>query len=640
MMSRRTSLAVFLALTLVIFFSVNIISQGLFRSARLDLTEDSLYTLSKGTKDILKKLPDTITLRFYFSDKLADQFPTTQAYAERVKDMLREYRSLSGGKIDLQIIDPEPFSEAEDEAVARGLTGIPTQTGDMLYFGLVGVDTTDKQEVIPIFDQSRERFLEYDLTQMVQNLGESKKPLVGVLSSLPLAFGPGGIQAAMQNQSQPFAIWEQLNHSFSVTAIQPNFTELDKKLDILVIIHPDTLNAHQLFTIDQFVLHGGRVLAFLDPFAESAGYMAGGLGNSPVPQSSTLGPLLDAWGVKFDTSEVVEDRQLAQQVATSGNRDSITDYVLWIRPQRAEMSSDDLVTANLNSMLFASAGYFTKKDGSTLSFEPLVSTSDQSMITPATNLSLQPDPATLLRDFRPSGEKFVLAARITGMAKTAFPDGPPNLDTEKTTNVDVVEQENLPEQNLLKESAQPINVILVADSDLLDDRFWIQTQQVLGQRVGIPTADNGAFLLNAVENLSGSQALISLRSRGTSSRPFTVVDNLRRVAEQQYLAQEQQLQEKLDQTQKQIASMESQQAQGGLFLTPDQQKAVAAFREQALATRKQLRQVQRRLRANIDELADTIRVLNIIVVPLIVALVAIGLGVMRRRKYRQSRGLT
>lgn len=633
----RSSLALFLVFALVIFFSVNIIAGGIFRSARMDLTADGLYTLSDGTREVLKSLPDTITLTFYFSDELADQFPATQAYGERVKDMLKEYRSLSDGKINLNIVDPEPFSEEEDEAVALGLTGVPTGNGDQLYFGLVGTDTTDRQEVIPIFDQRRERFLEYDLTQLVQNLKESKRPLVGVLSSLPLAFGPGGLQAAIQGQSQPFSVWEQLNQNFNVTTVAQDFEALPDGLDVLVLAHPGALTPHQLFAIDQFVLHGGRALVMVDPFAESASYMAGGAGNMPVPQSSNLEPLLTAWGVKFDTSEVVADRALAQQVATGNNRNSITDYVIWMRPQKDNMSADDLVTANLNNMLIAAGGYFTPADGATTSFEPLISSSDQASIIPSTTLEVQPDPNMLLRDFRPTGEHYVMAARVTGMAKTAFPDGPPQLETDATTNVDVVEKQNLPEASLLKESEKPINVILIADSDFLDDRFWIQSQNVLGQRIGIPTADNGAFVLNAVENLTGSDALISLRSRGTSERPFTVVDELRRNAEQQYLAEEQRLQQRLDQTEQQIAQMEGQQTEGGLFLSPDQQAAIAKFREQALETRKQLREVQRRLRSDIEALADTLRIVNILVMPLLIAGLAVALGVMRQRRYRRSR---
>jgi len=633
----RSSLALFLVFALVIFFSVNIIAGGLFRSARMDLTADHLYTLSEGTREVLKALPDTITLTFYFSDKLADQFPATQAYGERVKDMLKEYRSLSGGRIDLNIIDPEPFSEEEDQAVAQGLTGVPTGNGDQLYFGLVGVDTTDRKEIIPIFDQRRERFLEYDLTQLVQNLKESHKPLVGVLSSLPLAFGPGGLQAAMQGRSQPFSVWQQLNETFNVTTVAEDFDMLPEGLDVLVLAHPAMLTPHQLFAIDQFVLHGGRALVMLDPYAESAAYMAGGVGNAPVPQSSSLEPLLAAWGVTFDTSEVVADRALAQQVATGDARNAITDYVIWLRPQKANMSPDDLVTANLNSMLIAAGGYFTQADGATTSFEPLITSTDEATIVPSTSLAMQPTPDMLLRDYRPSGSHYVMAARVTGPAKTAFPDGPPQLESDATTSKDIVEKQNLPSDSLLTEAEKPINVILIADSDFLDDRFWIQTQNVLGQRIGIPTADNGAFVLNAVENLTGSDALISLRSRGTSERPFTVVDELRREAEQQYLAEEQRLQQRLDQTEKKIADMEGQQAQGGLFLSPEQQDAIAGFREQALETRKQLREVQRRLRSDIEALAMSLRILNILVMPLIVAAVAVALGIMRQRRYRRSR---
>jgi ABC-type uncharacterized transport system involved in gliding motility auxiliary subunit len=636
MMSRNSRLSLFLVFVAVIFFSVNVIAQAVFRSSHMDLTADKLFTLSDGTKEIVRSLPDTITLRFYFSKKLATEFPATEEYAKRVRDMLEEYRRLSNGKVDLEVIDPEPFSDAEDDAVAQGLNGIPTGNGDQIYFGLVGTDRTDRKQVIPVFDQSREQTLEYDLTGLVQTLGQASKPKIAVLSALPLAYGPGGIQASLQGQSQPYTIWQQLTKSFDVASLPQDFKEIPPQTDVLLIADPAKLDDHELFAIDQFVLKGGRVLAFLDPYVESAAYTQSANGQ-PVPTSSTLGPLLKAWGVSFDTTQVVADRSLAQPVRMRSGSPVPIDYVVWLRPGAANMNRTDLVTTDLDNLLLASPGFFTKADGATLDFQPLVTSSDQSELIPSTDMATMPSPDDLLRDFKPTGETYVLAARITGMAKTAFPDGPPKLESKTTSSVGIVEEENLPAGDLVTESKQPINVVLVADADLLDDRFWVQTQQVLGQTVAIPTADNGAFVMNAVENLSGSAALISLRSRGTSARPFVVVDRLRREAEQQYLAEEQRLQQQLDRTQQQISEMQQQRGDGGLFATPQQQEAINAYRQQEIATRKQLREVQRHLRQSIDTLAGRLRIINIVLMPLLVAVLAIGLGMARKRRYRKSR---
>jgi gliding motility-associatede transport system auxiliary component len=653
-MKARTSIAVVLVLGAILFFAVNILSATLLSSARLDLTQERLFTLSTGTRHILKDLKEPITLRLYYSQDLASQYPGLRAYAGRVQDLLREYDALGGSNLKLEIINPEPFTPEEDQAVSFGLQGAPVGNGDTMYFGLVGTNSTDKQSVIPFFDQDREQFLEYDLTHLVDKLSNRKRSVVGIMSSLPLAYGPGGPMAALQGQSRPYQLYQQISENYDVKMIDEEVDKIDDSISVLVIVNPGDLSDYTLYAIDQFVLRGGRALVFVDPYSEIGASAAIEAAQSrmpaaAIPDSSDLKKLLNAWGVDLAKNEVVGDLGRAQRVQMNDpdGRRRVVDYLVWAAFRDGDFSKDDVVTANLTSLNMASIGHLNRTANATTNFEPLVSTSRDTEILDSAKLRGQPQPDDLTRDFVSSNASYTVAARVSGDVNSAFPGGPPPPDAaDKVKNAPKDDAEPPPApkaqadvSKYLAKSVEPINVIVVADTDMWDDKFWAQTQNFLGQRVVVPIADNASFVINAIDNLSGSNDLIGLRSRGTSNRPFTLVEQIRKSAEQQYLAKEQKLQDDLDQAKQRIAELQSQRpgdAAGAALLSPQQEEEIEQFRGKMVVIRQQLRDVQRDLRKDIESLENWTKVINIGLVPVLVLLIALIAAYSRHR--RRTRG--
>lgn len=612
-----------LVLAALLFVAVNIVSTNLLTSARLDLTADRLYSLSDGTRQILGDLKEPVTLRLFFSEDLATPYPALKSYGRRVRDLLEAYASLSDGKLKLQVIDPEPFSPAEDDAVAAGLKAIQTPTGEAIYFGVVGVDSADAQLALPYLSPDREEFLEYDVTKLVNDLATPKKPVVGLISSLPLEYGPGGPMAAAQGQSAPYVIYQQLQQSYQMRSLGQVFTAIDADVDLLIVAHPAELSDAELYAIDQFVLKGGRLIAFVDPNLEAAAYM----GQSPMgatPPSSSLSKLMDAWGVTYDDQKIIADRGLAQRVAMvsqSGGR-VYKDYIAWLALHRGNVAADDVVTAELDDINLASAGALFAKDGATTKFEPLMTSSAESMMIEATQVQYAPDPDELLRKFAPDGKEKAIAARLTGPAKSAYSAPPSPKDGAADAHI---------------AWSKNINVVLIADADMLEDRFWVNVQNFLGQSIAVPIADNGAFVINAVDNMIGSSALISLRSRGVSQRPFTVVEDIRRRAEAEFLTEEKRLEAKLQETEKRLHELEAGRGDGNqAVLDKTQAEEVEAFRQEMLATRKQLREVQHSLRRDIERLGATVKFINIAGVPIVLTIVALIVAALRRRRRQRA----
>ncbi|MBP6819430.1 MAG: Gldg family protein [Ferrovibrio sp.] len=627
-----------------LFFAVNVASNQGLRDARLDLTQARLYTLSDGTRNVLKGLQEPITLRFFFSDKLATQAPQIKQYGQRVRELLERYAALSGGKLRLEVIDPEPFSEAEDRAVAAGIQAVSLgQSGQNFYFGLVATNSVDQQESIPFFQADKEQFLEYDLTKLIYGLNNPKKPSIAIIGSLPLEYGPGGIMAAMRGQAQPYLVLGQVKQFFDAKVLEaPKPEDITDKFDTIVLAHPKDLSDEAQYAIDQFVLKGGRLIAFVDPYSETMAAMPNPMTGQPMPggdSGSLLPKLFQSWGVDIEP-KFVADLSLAQRVQTGRQgAGAIADYIPWLALTEAQMSHDDIITAQITSINVASAGAIKKREGGTTTITPLMQSSKNAMLMDVADLRGDPNPQALAEKFKATGETYTLAARITGPAKTAFPDGPPapKADDKK----DGEKKEAAAPAPQVKESAKPINVVLVADADLLDDRFWVRTQQMFGQSLYVPIAANADFLVNAIDNLSGSGDLIGLRSRGKSQRPFLVIEELRRSADQQYQARERALQKKLDETEKQIAELQSKAGTGGsgtnALVSAEQQAAIEGLRAEILTTRKELRNVQRELNRDIEKLQLGVKFINIGLVPLLAALVAIGLGIAwRRRRFVRS----
>jgi ABC-type uncharacterized transport system involved in gliding motility auxiliary subunit len=638
-----------LVIAVVLFVAVNIVANLGLRTARVDLTEQKLYTLSDGTKNVLASIQEPITLRLFYSAKLANELPQIKAYAQRVRDLLDEYVSRANGKIRLEVIDPEPYTEAEDRAVAAGVQGAPLDANQatQFYFGLVGTNTADKQEVIPFLQQEREHFLEYDLTRLVYSLTDPKKPVLGIMSDIQLQYGPGGVMAAMRGQGAPYILYNQLKEVFEIKTITTDAKTIEDDVKVLMVVHPKNLSEQTQYAIDQFALRGGRVILMVDPHYESEQPPGGMMGMQMLePKTSNLPKLMQAWGVTMDDKQFVGDRSLAIRVnAGEGSRQAAVDYVAWMQLGAANRNAEDVATGELGTINMISAGALKPVEGATTTVTPLLYTSaDQAALIGVEKIMIRPQPQTLLAEFKPSGERYTLAARISGPAKSAFPDGPPappKKEGEENKD-DQPKADEKPAKPHLAESQGPINVIVVADVDMIEDRFWVRVQDFFGQRVAVPFAANADFLVNAVDSLSGSNDLITLRSRGRSNRPFEAIEELRREAGQEFVAREQELQKKLQETEKQIAELQSKRkaGSGSALLSAEEQAAIDNFRQELIRVRRELRDVQYNLNRNVERLTTWIKFANIGLVPIAVAGVAVGLGAIRRQRRAAGRGKT
>ncbi|WP_417450431.1 GldG family protein [Kordiimonas sp.] len=604
--------AVQITLVVLLFLSLTVLADRYLRAVKLDLTDEGLYTLSDGTRDVLKSLDEPVTLTFYFSRSLATPYPQLLSYGKRVEDMLRAFTAENPGKVHLSIVDPEPFSEAEDEAVAAGLKGLPLMDRSTLYIGLTASNALDGEGAIPFFSEEREQFLEYDLVKLMASLDTEPRPRLAVLTQLPMQFGPGGPQAMMQGRSQPYVIYEQLEEFFTVELVDAEFTELPAETEVLLVVHPPALNEDQLFAIDQYVLKGGRALVFLDPHSEAMDPRA------TAPNASSLGPLLGAWGVTMPEGKVVGDAAQAQRVQMGGyGPDSVKDYIFWLSVSGDFLNKEDVVTGAVDNINVASAGVLEHIDGASTTFTPLMSTSSVAMLYDAGRAVGMPDPDALLRDLEPAGQSYTLAARVAGPAQTAFAErasgeGAPSADPAVTQG--------------------DINLVVASDTDIFDDRFWVQLQELLGQRIVVPLAGNGSFVLNLADHIAGSEALLALRGRGISKRPFEVVDKLRREAEAKYLAEEQRLQDELTAMEDRLAEIEASEGDSGQVISSDTEAEKEGFRARLLETRKALREVNRSLRVDIEALGGWLAAINIVAVPLLLIVFALIRVYVRRRR--------
>jgi ABC-type uncharacterized transport system involved in gliding motility auxiliary subunit len=631
-----------LFLAVILFLSLNVLSGNTLRSARLDLTQEGLFTLSQGSMRIVRAIPEPIRLRFYFSEKLANQLPAVKTYGLRVRELLEEYVNRSDGRIRLEVIDPEPFSDAEEAAVRVGLQAVPLGAGDNLYFGLVGTNTIDDRQVVPFFSRDKEQFLEYDLTRLIHNLSDPKKPVVGLLTghqmnadvSPLMRFGGG---------PQPWAIVDYIRDVFDLKALDPRDLALDDGIDILLIVHPKGLDERALYAIDQFVLRGGRAVVYVDPYSEIEArgrqqrqrqrMMGGG------DAASGLEKLLNAWGVSVSPDIVVGDFEAAQQVnAGQAGRTRIVRYLVWLRLAGERLNRDDVVTADLGPVIVANAGVVDRLEDGKTEVTPLITSSPQSMRMEAELVRYGPAPERLLQIFKPGDVSQMIAARIAGEVSSAFPDGPPKVKADKDAADDKAEGKTAetPVAPHLQRSQRPIGVIVVADTDLLHDQFWLRRQNLMGQDLIVPIAANADFLVNALDNLAGSNDLIGLRSRGKSERPFVAVEKLRRAAERKFLAEERALKEKLEATKSRIAELESKaKAGGGALLTAEQQSSIQEARQQILKTRRELRGVQHNLNRDIERLETRLKFANIGLMPIAIAVIAVIIALLRHRRRRR-----
>ncbi len=598
---------------------INLLSGMFLKGIKLDVTADRLYTLAQGTQNILENLDEPITLNFYFSEKLFSAKPAIAAYGKRVRELLEEYASLSNGNIKLVVKNPEPFSDEEAEAMHYRLQGIPVDVaGGLAYFGLAGVNAKGDWRGIYYFQAEQEEALEYELSKLIYSLTNPQRPVVGLISKLPI---DGSAANAFVEKSREWFILSQLKRSFDVKFLNTDLARIPESIDVLMIVYPRKLEDKTLFAIDQFVLGGGRVLLFLDAFSEadvSVDKMTKAVDNYSTPIRDAIPrKLLDAWGVELVKGFVAGDRRAATRIKAriGGLEKGEVDYVAWLTLSEQNFNTTDFVSRKIQTMVMASSGVLRKTGTVDTQFSPLITTSDQSMAIDAASIQFFTSPEELLQMYIPGGEPFVLAARVKGNVKSAFPDG---LDGN------VVEKR-------LTESIVPINIIIVADTDMLRDMFWVSFQDFYGKRVAMPSADNDTFVVNALDNLSGSNDLINLRSRGRSARPFIKVADLRAAADQEYRIKERILQEKLSETGYKIKQLQQNTASdvsGKLKISSEQLEEINQFRAEHIKIRKELRKVQHSLSKDIEDLGATLKAINIALIPVLVILVAIILAVV------------
>jgi ABC-type uncharacterized transport system involved in gliding motility auxiliary subunit len=586
---------------------------------RIDLTQGKLYTLSDGTRKVLGKLEAPVKIRFYFNQGDANVPVALRVFAGRVEDLLNEMRAASNGRLAIEKLNPQPDSDAEDSAGLDGVEAQELPSGEKFYLGLA-VSFADQRLALPVLSPERERLLEYDLARAVARVTATAKPIVGVMSPLPVFGMPMNPMMGMGGGSEPQIFVSELRRDFDVKRVSMDVDRIDDEIKTLVVIHPRGISEQAQFALDQFVLRGGKLIVFLDPYAyfDQMPGMMGGQGGS----SSNLDRLVKAWGYEFDPGKIVLD---LKYMAGSGPRAVPTVIQL----DGDALSKDDVTTSYLGTALLAFSGAFGGKPADGLTESVLMHTSPTVKLVDSANAMARGEEA--VRGFQPDGKEHPIAIRLTGKFKTAFPEGRPAPKERADKDAKPAPAETGP---ALKESQTEGTVVLVGDSDMLNDGAAVQIRDIFGQKVAIPINGNLAFIQALVEQMGGDSDLINVRSRATASRPFTVVKQMEAEAAQAYLGKIKSLEESLQETRKKLESLQKTKAPagGGVILSPEQQAEVENFRKRAADTRRELKDVRRELRSETESLEFWTKVLNIAAMPLLVAFAGIGIAIVKRRR--------
>lgn len=612
--TRRWFSASGLPLLALLFIALVTLSNVLLRGARLDLTDNQLYSVTDGTRKIVGQLDEPVNLYFFFSEKSSQDLASLRIYARRVRELLEELALLSKGKLNVQFIDPVAFSEDEDRAAQFGLQAVPVgATGDTLYFGLAGTNSVDAVEKIGFFDANKETFLEYDIAKLIYTLANPKRRVVALLSGLPISTG---FDPATQQVREPWVIVAQADQVFEIRKLEPSLDGIDEAVDVLWVVHPKALPEKARYVIDQFVLRGGKALVFVDPHAELD---QGANPNDPqaalfANKASDLPQLLQAWGVNYSPAEVVGDEIYSLQVnGPQGPTRHIG--VLGVPPEG--FNPDEVVTAGLSDRVNVGySGFLSQAESATTTFIPLIESSESAGSIKADQIRFITDPAQLRDNFTPRDGRLTIAARVAGPVKSAFGD---------TAPASAIQENHLSEGEA--------NVVIVADTDLLADRLWVQVQNFFGQRVASAWANNGDFVLNTLDNLTGSGDLISIRGRESFRRPFLRVEALQRDADERFRAKEEQLQARLASTEQRLTELQSSRSDDNtMIMTPEQSAEIESFLDQKVQIRKELRQVRRDLDASIEGLGTRLKVINIVAVPSLLLLAGLAYHLLGRRR--------
>ncbi len=607
-----------IAAMLLILVAINYIA-GLAKQ-RVDLTAEQAYTLSQGTKAILAKLDTPVQIRFYCSQS-ADGMPVfLKAYAQQVDDLLIEYQQNSRGLIHIQKLDPEPDSDAEDSAKLEGVDPQMLSNGERVYLGL-SVSLLDQKEAISFLSPERERLLEYDISRAIARVITPDKPVIGVLSSLPVT-GMGPAMPMQEQGAPPWVLIAELKRDFTVKDIEVNATAIPNDVKVLLLIHPRGISESTQYAIDQFILSGGKMIAFLDPLAVLDPQMESSNFSAP-PSKSNLDQLLKAWGMGFEDSKVLADLELVGGTRQGGRAPAV------LALNEKTMNKDDIATADAGNLFMVFSGVFTGTPAPGLKETVLLHTSKNSELVDPTMARMSGE--QIASDFKPSGTEYPLAIRLTGKFKTAFPGGKPK-PAESPPNDK--KEEPAEDEPALKESKQETTVVLIGDSDMIQDRVAVrQIGNPLGQPLFMPANGNLAFAENVIDQLTGDSNLIAVRSRASRERPFTVVKKMQADAEASYRSKIKELEESLAETQKKIGQLQSGKQEGQRFiLSPQQQEELGNFRKKEAEVKTELKGVRKNLRAEIDSLENRIKWIDIAGMPALVALTGLAFAVVKRRR--------
>ncbi|NLF93719.1 MAG: hypothetical protein GX564_07500 [Oligosphaeraceae bacterium] len=603
---------------------------------RLDCTNGKVYTLSQGTRQVLQKLDKNISIRFYYSKDAAEMPVFLKTYASRVEDMLAEYKRLGGKYLEVKKLNPKPDSDEEDSANLDGITGKSTDSlgmGDRIYLGLA-ISCAGKTATLPFLSPEQETLLEYELTRAITEVQISKKTRLGVLSALQVLGGIDNPQAMMMGQGGMKPAWQivsELKRTFEVVEIPLDTDSIDEDIDALLLIHPKEISQNALFAIDQFILRGGRMLAFLDPLCmvdmqsqQQQQYMP--------PTPSNLEPLLKAWGIAYDSGKVVVDRKLATRIRTGQGADVLPTVITL---GQSEISDDDPATATLNNMLVFCSGAFSGDVVEGLAKTVLLTSSDDVQM--MESFMTQRSGADILKSFRSEEKSKDLAIKLTGNFKTAFPDGKPGADQAAGDKAQETKDSDSAAPQFLQASTAPGAVVLVADADMLYDAFCVNTSNFLGQKIVQPINDNLNFALNLLENVLGDSALFSIRSRATTSRPFTRVRDMEAEAEKRFQDKIAKLEGDLMKVQQDINELQRKRQKGEReILSSEQRQLLQQFRKKEAEAKKELKEVRKQLRQDIDNLENRIMAINIALMPLLVIIGGITMAVYKHgRNVRQ-----
>ena len=646
-LSSSKSICILLA---VLFLVLITLSNMLFKHTRLDLTENKIYTLSESTRNIVSTIDQPLNLYLFFTQESSSNNPYYRKYYQRVREILEEYALYAGNKLRLNFIDPKPFSEDEDRAAGFGIQRIPLEdSGDVLYFGLAGSNAVGDVEEIPFLDPRREVFLEYDIDKLLYTLMNPEKPVIGLMSTLPM-YPVEGLGAG--SQSNPWVVIEQIEQLFEVKLVFTDTELIEEDIDVLMVVHPKNIGDKTLYAIDQYVMRGGNAIFFVDPFAE--------VDNIPLPndmpmqdltvKSSSLNTLFKEWGFEVAERTVVTDFNHGLQVSVTGRQPQRN--ILYLGLKNNSIDRDDVVTSALEQINFAMASHVQVLDEEKIEMTPLIYTSKRSSLLPLNILRFMSDPSELEKGFSASEKEYPIAARLKGEVSSAF-DGPPK-EGEEEGEEGANEEDDMSEEDQAEEEKQadnesdlpphiaksdgPVNLLVVADVDILSDRLWVVVQNFFGQRLYQPIANNRDFIINAIDNMTGGKDLIGIRSRASFSRPFTKVTEIEQGAVIKYREVEQELENKLRETEAKLQELQEQRTdrkQGTNILSAEQLQEYEKFQNQRLQTRKQLRDVQYNLAKDIDQLGRDLKIINIGAVPAIITALALIFAFVKRRRQRR-----